>query len=265
MKKSLLLIAAVAAFMGCSTNDSDMATATGEIQLKVSSTPEITISSKAELPQIDDNYAIEIKNGSSTTVKSGTYGTLKNPFTLTAATGYIITAENCSETEAVSTTGSTIGEVTSYGQPRYAGNSTFNVTAGSLSTVSFTCTMKNAKVSIAYDPTFTNAFTNYSVQVYETSATSGAITFSSAATLTSPVAYFNVPATTPQLTLVITATRTSDSTPKTYTKTVDALTGANWYKLTLEASTTSGQADLDITVNTDCTEITQNVPIDPYE
>ncbi|MDD3108881.1 MAG: DUF4493 domain-containing protein [Alistipes sp.] len=263
MKHTFLLLSlATTILCGCSKESQENGVLpTGEVYLNISSQPEIEISSKANAT-IDDSYAILIKKADQTVVKNDTYGNLKTPFVMTAGKGYTISAENCSEAVALSAN-------SNLGQARYAGNSTFDVTASELKEVAFTCSMKNVMVSVVLDATFTNAFdltgTGDGIKVYEASATDRKLAFDASSTLESPIAYFNLPSSgTPQLKLEIQATRKTDNASKQYTRTIN-IAAAEWHKLTVTASSTSGQAGLDITVNTDVTTQASDVQIDPYE
>ena len=106
-----------------------------------------------------DNFLITIYKGSDV-VRETTK--LKDVNTrLSAGYGYVVQAENCSETEA-----ETLND--GWGQRRFHGLSEpFAIKAGQTTSVNVACTIANAGFSIIFDDTFTSKFTSYSVTITE--------------------------------------------------------------------------------------------------
>lgn len=259
MKKTLIVAALAVFAVSCSKSVAPVQYGTLNMSLS-SSEPTIEVT-KANTPASAD-YLVKITNAATTPAYSNTfsYGVLSAaPLTLVAAENYAISAESCSEAVALSAN-------SNFGQPRYAGASVFNITANTKTDVAFTCTMANAKVTVDYNNTngeFTSAFTDYSTQIYLKDDNSRKLDFTSTATQAGPFGYFNIPATNPKITVVVTATRKSDGVVKTFESEHD-IAAAKWIKLSFSISSTSGQGDFTIDVDESVVEIDKPVNIDPY-
>ena len=208
---------------------------------------------------IPDTYNITTVTAGGTAVADGigTYGTIKNGFSLQAGTGYTLSAYNCTETEA-------INSPDNWGQQRFYGSTTFDITAGNTANISFTCQMVNAKISVAYDNSFVSQFDNYLVEVYAAAAPDRKLSFDHTATLGNPAAFFNVNQTDATLHITISGTRKIGNLPKSYTQTITLLP-KTWHKLTVKATSVSGSADLDITLDNSVTEASSDISINPYD
>lgn len=208
---------------------------------------------------IPDTYKVATVTASGAPVADGTgaYGTIKNGFTLPAGTGYVLSAYNCTETEALTTPDS-------WGQQRFYGSTTFDITAGHTASLSFTCQMVNSKISVTYDNSFVSQFDNYLVEVYAVAAPARKLSFDHTATTESPAAFFNVDQTDATLRITITGTRKIGNLPKSYTQSITLLP-KTWHKLTVKATSVSGSADLDITIDNSVTETSSDISINPYE
>ena len=254
MRKVFMIIPLVAALLSCS-KDVEMV-GEGSVSLNVKSEYSIIIANtKAGEIEIDETYSVNLVNAASEQVKSGTYSEFKTPFVLNAATGYIISAESCSAEVAHSA-------ATGNGQARYAGSKTFDVIANDLTNVSFICTMANAQISVAFSDNFKIVFKDFAVSIHEKSADTRKVSFDKNATLSSPIAFFNLPAVSPTLVAVITATR-NDNVVKTFTKEI-SFAAKEWHKLTYDVTTISGEVGASITVDTSVTEVATTETINPY-
>ncbi len=256
MKNFSFLFISTLLLFSCSK--SELAPQYGKVSLSIEQGAKIFIDQTKAVSTIPDEYHIITTTSSGTQVDAGTgtYGTVKNAFTVEVGTGYKISAFNISETEAKTAN-------SNWGAQRFFGNSTFDVTAGATTNVTFTCTMVNSKVSIGYDLSFTSQFSNYSVNVYAVDDSGRKLTFTDASDLTSPIAYFNIEGSK-FLNIVVKGTRKLDSTAKEFNSSI-TLTAASWHKLTIKASTSSGNADLDISVDNTVVELSSDVIIDPYQ
>lgn len=92
------------------------------------------------------------------------YGELnETDCTLTAESGYQITAESCSQDESVTQNGG-------YGYPRFVGEATFNITPRQETHVNIKCTMVNAGLQISFDQTFLDKFPTHAITTQDTRA-----------------------------------------------------------------------------------------------
>lgn len=210
---------------------------------------------------IDDTYEI---TSTADAFNGKTYSQIQGQ-TFTMATGtYTISAENISETVAE----------TDRGAQRFHGATEFEVTANSKANVSFECKMANARVSFTFADSFKEFFdVNNSTTPAKISASTGTIgtdrtiEYNATATLAaddSQIAYFNTVPAGKTLTFTISACRKIDGVKKEYTKTISILP-QYWHQVTISASTTSGQAGLEITVDQTITEATHPFTVDPFD
>ncbi|MEG0518989.1 MAG: DUF4493 domain-containing protein [Bacteroidales bacterium] len=254
-----LISAAVITVIAASCAKNEKPTEYGNISLTIEQGASAFVENSTKATAtIPDEYQVVTTTAADAQVAAGTgtYGTLKGGFTIPTGTGYKISAFNCSANDAES-------KPDSKGQQRFFGSSTFDITAGNLAVVTFTCSMANSKVSVGYDNSFASQFTNYSVQVSSAVNTTRIIDFTNASTVDSPVAFFNVDPTTPTLNIKITGTRKTDSVAKTYNQTITLL-AKTWHKLSIKATSVSGSANLDITVDHSMAEVSSDISIDPY-
>ena len=112
---------------------------------------------------------------------------------LSAGYGYSITAESCSEEEAI-----TVND--GWGQRRYAGISeSFSIKAGQTTAVSVGCSVANAGVEVMFDPSVPDYFTtSYNVTIHDGDrtivfdATTGGIKSGDQIIKQGNIAYFNL-------------------------------------------------------------------------
>jgi Domain of unknown function (DUF4493) len=254
-----LLTAAIITLIAASCSKNEKPTEYGNVSLTIEQGASAFVENSTKATTtIPDEYQVVTTTSADASVAAGTgtYATIKSGFTIPTGTGYKISAFNCSATDAES-------KPDSKGQQRFFGNSTFDITAGNTASVAFTCSMVNSKISIGYDESFTSQFTDYSVQVSSAVNPSRVIDFTNTSTVENPVAFFNVDPTTPTLNIKITGTRKTDSAAKTYNQTITLL-AKTWHKLSIKATSVSGSANLDITVDNSMTEVSSDISIDPY-
>lgn len=254
-----LLTAAIITLLAAACSKTEKPTEYGNVSLNIEQGASVFVDNSTKATEsIPDTYQIITTTSADVQVAAGTgtYGTIKSGFTIPTGTGYKISAFNCDAQTAES-------ENSNYGQQRFFGNSTFDITAGNTATVAFTCSMVNSKVSVGYDASFTSQFTEYSVQVSSAVNTTRVLDFTSASTVDSPTAFFNIDPTTPTLNIKISGTRKTDGVAKTYNQTITLL-AKTWHKLTIKATSVSGSADLNISVDNSITEVSSDINIDPY-
>ena len=149
----------------------------------------------------------------------------------------------------------------SWGQLRIAGESaSFSVVANTATPVAFTCSVKNAIVGVDYQESFKSAFTNFSVEVNESSDAARKLVYPGTATFDSHKGYFNIDSN-PQISYVVKGT--IGGSAKTYDGTL-AIEAAKYYRLKVSA-TTNGEISLSITIDETITEESKDVTVDPYQ
>ena len=183
--------------------------------------------------------------------------TAKNTtFIFPIGSGYTVTAESCTE-EVGQSANDGVGQI------RYFGTSApFEVKTNEISNVKVTCTMANAKVSIAYDEVFAQVFNGYTVEVSTEAEPSRIITFDSNGKCNSTydAAFFNIDSKNPNLKCTVSGTYKGNV--RTATQTIQ-LEAAKWYKLNIKTSA-SGRIDMGISVDDTVEEKPQDVEVNPY-
>lgn len=261
MKRIILSIAAAALMAGCTDSDTlHSGNVTGDrwgsLSVGVTSVPDVEIRSMTKagsVPADAANYILTISNPSLPTFQpiTGTYGMLTWPLSLRSTIGaeYTILAESCTEVASLSANDG-------WGKARYTDRQSFGIVAGQVTNLTLNCRMANTQISIGYDASFSEAFSDYSVK-----ATDGTreLSFDAAATTDAPVAFFSIP-DNGKITLNITATY--DGTPRSFTQTV-SVAAATWHKLTLQASRDNGKLGITITTDDTLTEKPEDVIVYP--
>lgn len=263
MKKLSTFLLLVLAMTACSKSQTETPAGYGKVALHVEQGARTFIdlqSTTKATEAIPDTYKVATVTADGIPVADGTgnYGALKNGFTLAAGTGYVLSAYNCTETEALTTPDN-------WGQQRFYGSTTFDITPGHTAGLSFACQMVNSKISVAYDNSFVTQFDNYLVEVYAAAAPARKLSFDHTATPERPAAFFNVDQTDATLHITISGTRKIGNLPRSYTQTITLLPKA-WHKLTVKATSVGSKAgDLDITIDNTVTRTAPDTGINPYE
>lgn len=261
LKKDIFLafLAAACAFASCnSVNEAE--TGYGELQLSLGSEEEFVSVQSKTLPSEQQlaSYLLTVTQGDEVVMNQERYSTkvVNGKMGMKAGTGYVLTAESSTAADA-----ETAGE--GWGKARFSGSSEpFDIELRKLTNVSVLCTMQNAKVTVAYDVSFTSTFTDYSVEVYETSSPARTLSFTSASTVLAPCAYFNIDAD-PQLTYVIKG-RINGGEKKILCQGTAELAAARWCKLVCRA-TPSGKAEMTVAIDNTVEDRDENVDINPYD
>lgn len=262
MKKLALILGAVLCITSCSKDE--IAVEYGSAKLSIEQGASVFVKGTSTTTPASDTYIVyTTKENTKIEELSGTYGSLKDKSITVPVGKYKVEAYNIAEDKAEE----------GRGEQRFYGTETLDVTAGNLKEVSLTCKMANARVSFAFDESFKNLFdVNNSTTPAKIVATSAAnnsrpITYDNTTTLeenNGQIAYFNVVTGNNALNFVITAVRKSDSQTKTYTKRID-LQAQSWHKITISASTTSGQGEIGIVVDESITSVENPITVNPYE
>lgn len=252
------LLAAACTFTSCNSENEPEA-GYGELQLTLDSEEEIiSVQSKAQPSEQQlASYLLTVTQGGEVVMNQERYSTkvVNGKMGMKAGEGYVLTAESCTETDA-----ETAEE--GWGKARFSGSSEpFDIELRKLTSVSVLCTMQNAKVTVSYDRSFSSTFTDYNVEVYETSAPGRTLSFSPMSNILTACAYFNIDAD-PQLTYVIKGRINGGEKKTLYQGTVE-LASAKWCKLVCRA-TPSGKAEMNVVIDNTVEDKDENIDINPY-
>lgn len=232
----------------------------GLLSLKIDSEKEITVSAESRGAATDEelaDYLITLKQGEDVILDKVTYS---SKFTdseayLPLGEGYVLWAESCTTTDA---------EVAndSWGKARFYGISDeFNIISGKKEELSIICSMQNAKVSVNFEKSFMNSFTDYSVEVYENSNETRKLCFTSLASSLSPVAYFNID-DDPELNYVIKGTLNGSGVKELASGSIK-LKKAYWSILNIK-SADNGNVSIDISVDNTVEDVNTDIDVNPY-
>ena len=250
MKKTILTILTSLAVLSCQRvviEDMQM----GTLSLKVNNKPLVQMQTKAEETVSTDNFNVTVASPSYT--RTFVYSDMPSMLAVPADT-YTVSAENVSEAESVSLPDT-------WGQKRFAGQTRgIVVSASKNSPVTVNCQMVNSAVSIVFDSSITDNFTDYSIQAYTEQARK--LTFD--ANTTSKTAYF--PAEY-ELTYVFSGTYKKDGQPVsiTGTRVLAAATHIHLtFKMNLPQEDTNGSIGKpQIIVDETCTDLYETLTVDP--
>lgn len=208
--------------MGCSNSATDTVEY-GTLSLALDASSTVINEMNASVENIGD-YNLELLKDGKTLLGPIKYSEIST-WLFPVSSNYIMKAEN-------STADAALLANDGWGKDHIAGQSApFSILPAQTTPVVISCTVKNAKLSFAYDPSFVSAFTDFQVVVYETSNEQRKLIFNDTANLAAPVAYFNVDED-PEITYVV--SYKYNGQPKTAVKRL-AIASAKWYRITLKA------------------------------
>ena len=253
MKKYILFILCITLFIACTNDGLKDDKGYGRVALSVDAYDNISIKTRAT-PQELSNYLISVYQNDKLRMNPVKYSVLTGgSFIMEAGEGYVVNAESCTLDEAESTN-------TNWGQLRLAGaSSTFAVAINETVPVAFTCFMQNARINVAYSPSFVETFTDYSVTVYKTAAPKRSLTFDGTANITTQSAFFNIDANT-ELTYIVNAKYNGND--RTYNGKI-TLAPATWQRITFRA-TDYGDIQVAISIDNTVTDEEHDASINPY-
>ena len=253
MKKYTLFVLCVMLFIACANDELNEERGYGRIALSVDTYDNISITTRAT-PQELSNYLISVYQNDKLRMNPVRYSVLTaGSFIMEAGDGYVVNAESCTFDEAESANAN-------WGQVRLAGaSSVFAVAIDEVVPVAFTCFVQNAKVNVAYSPSFVETFTDYSVTVYKTAAPKRSLTFDGTANITTQSAFFNIDANT-ELTYIVNAKYNGND--RTYNGKI-TLAPATWQRITFRA-TDYGDIQVAISIDNTVTDEEHDASINPY-
>ncbi len=254
MRKFLFISLAALLFAACSNDVTQEEEGYGTVSLAVETSNNISVSSRAVASAAElANYIITVDQNSSLAYGPVKYSTIADgTFVMKVGTGYSVTAESCTVEDA-----ETANE--NWGKLRLAGSSAdFAIKAGQNTAVNFTCTVQNAKVTVVFDKSFTDIFTDYTVTVNKTAVDTRSMVFN-ALTDSNEAAFFTIDENA-ELTYVVNAK--FGEAPKAVIGTL-TLKAATNHRITVK-STTDGQITLGISIDNTVTDEDNNAVVNPY-
>lgn len=146
-------------FAAC-TNEEEPALSDGmgEIRFSVVDTTAVEITTKASLDFDVNKFKVSLSHGddpASTWIYGDIAGTT---ITRSAGSGYLLTAENCTEAEAESANNG-------WGQARVYGEKTFDIVANETTDVTVSCGLANSSVEVEFSDYITSTFNEYSITI----------------------------------------------------------------------------------------------------
>lgn len=162
MNKQILYILSLMgllSFAAC-TNEEEPALSegTGEIRFSVVDTTAVEITTKASLDFDVNKFKVSLSHGddpASTWIYGDIAGTT---ITRSAGSGYLLTAESCTEAEAESANNG-------WGKARVYGEETFDIVANKTTDVTVSCGLANSSVEVEFSDYITSTFNEYSITI----------------------------------------------------------------------------------------------------
>lgn len=162
MNKQILYILSLMGFLSfaaCTNEDEPaLSEGTGEIRFAVVDTTAVEITTKASLDFDVNKFKVSLSHGddpASTWIYGDIAGTT---ITRSAGSGYLLTAENCTEAEAESANNG-------WGKARVYGEETFDIVANETKNVTVSCGLANSSVEVEFSDYITSTFDEYSITI----------------------------------------------------------------------------------------------------
>lgn len=260
MNKQILYILSLMgllSFAACTSEDEPaLSNETGEIRFSVVDTTAVEITTKA-LPNFDVNeFNVSLSRGDESIFPNRKYGDIAGTsITCSAGSGYLLTAESCTEAEAESANNG-------WGQARVYGEETFDIVANETTDVIVSCGLANSSVEVEFSDYITSTYETYSIEIYATDAPDRALTFNER-NHGFKTAYFNVGESGRELEYAVTLPYFENPYTEKF-----ILQPSKSHKLTvkIDGDDTNTTVTLGITVDgTLLKEITLKQNINPYE
>ena len=263
MNKRILYILSVLCFLllvSC-TSEEELAPAEeqGEIWLSVVDTSKIEIVTRALSGFDVKDFNVSLSRGETVVFSSRKYGDIAGaPITCSAGSGYLLTAESCTESEAERTN-------SGWGQARLAGKTSFTVKPVEPTEVTLKCALANSSVNVEFSDFIKKTLSDYAITLYAADASSRSFTFNKN-NYSYKTAYFNVGAVGRALQYTVSLTLPGEKEPHTYSN-VLTLEPSHSYHLTVKLDDES-KSKISIGIMVDGTlveEKTFTEIINPYE
>lgn len=257
----ILTLMSLFSFAACTNENSPIQNeGTGEIRFAVVDTTSVEIPTKSSLYFNEEDikeFRVSLKRGDISLFTNKRYGDIAGTtFTCAASEDYVLTAENCTESEAESAD-------KGWGQVRMYGEENFAVATGESKTVTVNCGMANSSVEVDFSNFIESMFSTYSIELHATDAPDRTFTFNET-NYRYRKAYFNVGEAGRKLSCTVNLPSPYNGS---YSKTL-TLFPSKCYTLSVkvEGDTTSTTVTLGVTVDgTLLEEILLTENINPYQ
>ncbi len=249
MKKTLSILSVIAIVLSCNVQIVEKQDF-GTISIHIDNAPVVEVTTKADAVSADNfNVYISSENDSYTYVYKDIPGVLSVPVGM-----YTVKAENVTEEASLT-------QPDEWGQVRYAGSSaTKEVKVGAMTDFSFTCSIVNAAVSVVFDSSIADYFTDYTVTAYATEDRQLVYNQTNTSSETPIVGYF-MPGT---ITYIFSGTFMDEAAPRTIygTKNIQAATHEH---LTFKIAEQDGSLGINIAVDSTCEHFYETITVDPTD
>lgn len=163
MNKQILYILSLMgllSFAACTSEDEPaLSNETGEIRFSVVDTTAVEITTKASLKFDVDEFNVSLSRGDNPIFTARKYGDIAGTsITCSAGSGYLLTAESCTEAEAESANNG-------WGKARVYGEETFDIVANETKNVTVSCGLANSSVEVEFSDYITSTFNEYSITI----------------------------------------------------------------------------------------------------
>ena len=263
MNKQILYLLSVLCFLSfvsCTSEEETVLTEEqGEIWLSVVDTSKVEIVTRALSGFDVKDFNVSLSRGETVVFSSRKYGDIAGtPITCSAGSGYLLTAESCTEGEAERTN-------SGWGQARLAGNVSFTVKPVEATEVTLKCALANSSVNVVFSDFIKKTLSDYAIALHAADASSRSFTFDKN-NYSYKTAYFNVGTAGRALQYTVNLTLPGEKEPHTYSNTL-TLEPSRSYHLTVKLDDET-KSKLTIGIIVDGTlvdEKTSTEIINPYE
>lgn len=228
-KRILSILSAVALFAFASCTNEDDPTAAmqqGEIRFSVEDETQVEVETKAITGLDVNDFNVALSRNNDWIFTSRKFKDIVGTsIPCEAGTGYVATAESCTEGEAERANNG-------WGQVRVAGVTEFDVQPLVSKTVNIKCALANSSVSVAFSDFVKNHFSAYSIKIHAADDTGRSFTFDKD-NHSYKTAYFNVGASGRALQYTVSLTLPGAKEPRTFPGS-QAMDPASSYKFTVK-------------------------------
>lgn len=253
---SILSLIVLFSFASCKGEDClVISKETEDIRFSLVDTTEVGITTRTSLNLDVNEFNVSLSRGEEQIFSNRKYKDIAgNTISCSATPGYVLTAENCNESEAES---ANLG----WGQPRVRGEETFTVIANETTNVTVICGLVNSSVNVDFSDSIEDLFSEYSIEIHATDAADRTFTFDQSNNQYK-IAYFNVDESGRKLTYTVTL----PSPYNTYTGTIDMESSKN-YTLSVKVEDDDSNSTVKLGLIVDGTLLKEEVlteKINPY-
>lgn len=217
MNKQILYILSalcLLSFVSCTSEEEPIhSEEQGEIWLSVVDTSKVEIVTRALSGFDVKDFNVSLSRGETVVFSSRKYGDIVgSPLICSAGSGYLLTAESCTEGEAERSN-------SGWGQARLAGDTLFTVKPVEATEVTLKCALANASVNVEFSDFIKKNLSDYSITLHASDAQSRSFTFDKN-NYSYKTAYFNVGTAGRALQYTVSLTLPGEKDPHAYSNTL---------------------------------------------